>query len=312
MRTGHIGGLEVSVIGLGCNNFGRSLDQEQSVRVVEAALDAGITFFDTARTYGGGRSESFLAAGLGGSRDQVVIATKFGPVPRLPGSGSGRPGQVREAIERSLAELRTEWVDLYQLHSPDSETPIDDTLAALTELVDEGKVRAIGCCNFDSAGVGDAHRTSKARSHAGFVSNQVEYSLLHRQPESNGLIKAWGSLGVCLLPYYPLGNGLLTGKTRRGETPTGRLATDRYQRYLTDANFDLIDRLEVYSLSRGVTMAQVALAWLLSQQAVPAVTPGASTPEQVRENARGAEWHPSPEDLVALESVLDGGQLTSG
>jgi aryl-alcohol dehydrogenase-like predicted oxidoreductase len=298
------------VIGLGCNNFGRSLDQAQSTRVVAAALEAGITYFDTARTYGGGRSESFLAAGLGGHRDQVVIATKFGPVPRLPGSGSGRPEQVRAALERSLAELRTDWVDLYQMHSPDPETPIDDTLAVLTELVDEGKVRSIGCCNFDSAGLGDAHRTAMAGSRVGFVSNQVEYSLLHRQPESDGLIAAWGSLGICLLPYYPLGNGLLTGKTRRGDKPSGRLATDRYQHFLTNADFDLIERLAVFAGSRGVTMAQVALGWLLAQEAVPAVTPGSSTPEQVRENARGAEWRASAEDLKALESVLDGDQLT--
>lgn len=311
MRTARIGSLEVSVIGLGCNNFGRALDAAQSARVVHAALEAGMTHFDTAGNYGQGRSESFLAAALGDHRHEVVIATKFGvPVPGVPGSGGARPEYVRQALERSLSELGTDYIDLYQLHFPDPETPIEDTLGVMHELVEEGKVREIGCSNFDAARLTGALGASAERGLAPFVSNQVHYNLVHREPETDGLRAVCADRGIALLPFYPLACGLLTGKTRRGEQPKGRLRMDRYREFLTDENLDLVERLETYARERGVTMVQVALGWLLSHEVVPAVTAGATTPEQVASNAMAAAWAPSAEDLTALEAMLDRSDAT--
>ncbi len=308
MRTAPIGSLEVSVIGLGCNNFGRVLDEAGSVAVVRAALDAGMTFFDTAGNYGEGRSESYLRAGLGNHRGDVVIATKFGlPVAGVPGSGGARPEYVRRALERSLSELGTDYIDLYQLHFPDPATPIEETLGAMHELRDEGKVREIGCSNLDASQLRQALRVSADRGLATFVSNQVQYSLVHRDPETNGVEQLCTRSGVALLPFYPLACGLLTGKTRRGEQPQGRLRMDRYREFLSDENFDLVARVETYARSRGLTMVQVALAWLLSRDAVSAVTAGATTPEQVAGNAAAARWVPSPDDLTELEAALDAG-----
>jgi aryl-alcohol dehydrogenase-like predicted oxidoreductase len=306
MRKAQIGSLEVSVIGLGCNNFGRGLDAAQTAGVVGAALEAGVTYFDTASNYGEGRSESYLGAALGHHRREVVIGTKFGvPVPGVPGSGGARPGYVRQAIERSLARLGTDFVDLYQLHFPDPETPIEDTLAVLHELREEGKVREIGCCNLDVSQLTEALGVSAGRGLKAFVSNQVEYSLIHREPETNGLSQVCEKEGIALLPFYPLASGLLSGKTRRGERPKGRLRMDRYRRYLTDQNFDFVERLEGYANDRGVTMVQVAIGWLLSHDVVPSVTAGATSREQIARNATAAEWSPSPSDLEALEAILD-------
>ncbi len=308
MRTARIGSLEVSVIGLGCNNFGRALDEAGSVAVVRAALDAGMTFFDTAGNYGEGRSESYLRAGLGNHRGDAVIATKFGlPVAGVPGSGGARPEYVRRALERSLSELGTDYVDLYQLHFPDPATPIEETLGAMHELREEGKVREIGCSNLDASQLRQALRISADRELAAFVSNQVQYSLVHREPETNGVEEVCVRSGVALLPFYPLACGLLTGKTRRGEQPQGRLRMDRYREFLSDENFDLVASLERYARSRGVTMVQVALGWLLSREVVPAVTAGATTPEQVAGNAAAARWVPSSDDLTELEEALDAG-----
>jgi aryl-alcohol dehydrogenase-like predicted oxidoreductase len=296
------------VIGLGCNNFGRALDAGQSANVVNAALEAGVNFFDTASNYGEGRSESFLGAALGSRRDEVVIGTKFGvPVAGLPGSGGARPAYVREAIERSLSELGTDHIDLYMLHKPDPETPIEDTLEVMHDLVQEGKAREIGCSNLDAVQLSDALDVSAGRGWSSFISNQVEYSLVHREPETNGLRDLCRERGVGMLPYYPLANGLLTGKTRRGEEPTGRLAMDRYQSYLSDENFDLVERLDGYATERGLTMVQVALGWLVAQDVVPSVTAGATSPEQVASNALAAEWEPTADDLTALEMVLEAG-----
>ena len=306
MRSASIGGLEVSVVGLGCNNFGRALDRAGSAAVVDAALAAGVTHFDTASNYGEGQSEAFLGAALGKRRGDVVIATKVGvPVPGWEGSGGAAPDYVRQVLERSLTELNTDYVDIYMIHFPDAKTPIDDTLAVMGELVDEGKVRQIGCSNFDRAQLTEALGVSEENHWPRFICDQVQYSMIHREPETNGLADLCAETGVALLPYYPLANGLLTGKTRRGVEPQGRLKMDRYQDFLTDENFDLVEEIERFASERGVTMVQVALGWLLAQEAVPAVAPGATRPEQVAANVLAADWAPSADDLAILQGVLD-------
>ena len=306
MRTAMLGSLEVSVMGLGCNNFGRALDARRSADVVRAALDAGINHFDTASNYGEGQSEEFLGAALGQHREEVVISTKFGvPVAGWDGSGGARPDYIREVFQRSLDQLGTDYVDLYMLHKPDLETPIEDTLEVMHQLVEEGKVREIGCSNLDAGQLEKALGISTDRSWSSFISNQVEYSLVHREPESDGLSAVCRDRGVSLLPYYPLASGLLTGKTRRGDQPQGRLRMDRYQGYLTEANFDLVERLDQYASDRAVTMVQVALGWLLAQDVVPTVAAGATSPEQVASNALAAEWEPTADDLEALAILLE-------
>jgi aryl-alcohol dehydrogenase-like predicted oxidoreductase len=300
-----LGDLDVSAIGLGCNNFGRALDAEGSAVVVNAALEVGVNYFDTASNYGGGQSESFLGAALGSRRNDVVIGTKFGvAVSGWEGSGGASPEYVRKVTERSLRELNTDYVDLLMIHFPDPDTPIEDTLEAMSALVDEGKVRQIGCSNFDPTQLSEALRVSDENGLAAFVGDQVEYSMLHRDPETSGLDQVCLDRGVGLLPFYPLGNGLLTGKTRRGEPPKGRLQMDRYQKFLTDENFDLVEGVEAFATARGVSMVQVALGWLLAQEAVPSVTPGATKPEQVVSNVAAADWEPTTDDLAELGRVL--------
>jgi aryl-alcohol dehydrogenase-like predicted oxidoreductase len=304
MRTAKLGALEVSAIGLGCNNLGRGLDQAQTATLVRAALDLGVNFFDTARLYGNGDSERFLGSALGGHRDRVVIATKFGRIPRVPDApGADRAG-IRASIEVSLQELGTDYIDLFQLHFPDGLVPIEETLEALAELVEEGKVREIGCCNFDEARLRRALDVSDAGGWPRFVSNQVEYSMVHREPEQNGLTGLCERENLALLPYYPLASGLLTGKARRGETPKGRLRIEKYSRFLSEENFDLTDRLQIYAATRGLSMAQVALGWLLSRSPVPVVTPGATRPEQIASNVAATEWKPSQDDLDQLDRLL--------
>jgi aryl-alcohol dehydrogenase-like predicted oxidoreductase len=302
-----LGNLDVSAIGLGCNNFGRALDAEGSAVVVNAALEAGVTYFDTASNYGEGQSESFLRAGLGSRRNDVVIGTKFGmAVKGWEGSGGASPEYVRKVTERSLRELDTDYIDLLMIHFPDPETPIEDTLEAMSILVDQGKVRQIGCSQLDPTPLTEALDVSEGKGLAGFVGNQVQYSMLHREPETSGLNQVCLDRGVGLLPFYPLGNGLLTGKTRRGEPPKGRLQMDRYQNFLTDENFDLVEGVEAFARARDLSMVEVALGWLLAQEAVPSVTPGATTAEQVASNVRAADWAPSSDDLAELARVLGG------
>lgn len=307
MRMAKLGNLDVSAIGLGCNNFGRALDAEGSAVVVNAALEAGVNYFDTASNYGEGQSEAFLGAGLGSHRNDVVIGTKFGvAVKGWEGSGGASPEYVRKATEHSLRELDTDYIDLLMVHFPYPETPIEDTLEAMSALVDQGKVRHIGCSNFDPTQLSEALDVSAEKGFAGFVGNQVQYSMLHREPETSGLDEVCLDRGVGLLPFYPLGNGLLTGKTRRGEPPKGRLQMDRYQKFLTDENFDLVEGVEAFARARDLSMVEVALGWLLAQSAVPSVTPGATTAEQVASNVLAADWEPSSDDLAELEKVLGG------
>ncbi len=299
-----MGGLEVSVVGLGCNNFGRALDAEGTAEVVDAALDAGIDFFDTASNYGEGQSEALLGAALGDRRDQVVIATKFGvPIPGWEGSGGASPDYVTASTERSLRELGTDYIDLLMIHFPDPDTSIEDTLGAMNDLVVAGKVREIGCSNFGPAQLEEA---TAAADDIGLslVCDQVHLSMVHRDPFEDGTLDTARRLGVAILPYYPLASGLLTGKARRGQALQGRLQMDRYQHFLTEENFDLVEALDGFAAERELTMVQVSLAWLIAQDGVPSVTAGATRPDQVRANAAAADWIPGDDDLAELTRLL--------
>jgi aryl-alcohol dehydrogenase-like predicted oxidoreductase len=299
-------GLTVSTVGIGCNNFGRRVDQDGTNAVVRQAIDSGITLFDTADIYGQGASEEMLGLALGSERENVVVATKFGmDMQGANGPDWGVRGSrryIRKAVEASLRRLGTDWIDLYQLHRPDPRTPIDETLAALDELVREGKVRYLGSSNFTGWQVVDADWTARAAGSARFVSAQNEYSLLERDVEEE-LVPACEHVGVGLLPFFPLASGLLTGKYRRGEAaPDGtRLAglPDR----LAAADWDTIERIEAYAAQRDLRPIDVAIGGLAAQPAVASVIAGATRPEQVVDNVRAGPWQPSAEDLAELDEV---------
>jgi aryl-alcohol dehydrogenase-like predicted oxidoreductase len=304
MRVGTIAGMQVSTVGLGCNNFGRALDLEGTTRVVGAALDAGVTFFDTSDNYGEGRSQEHLAKALGSHRAGVIVATKFGvPVAGIPDSGGAAPDYVRRAVERSLRQLQTDYIDLYQLHKPDPDTPLSATLEVLDDLVRAGTVRAIGCSNLSATQMQEAATIARDEQLTAFVSAQVQYSLLHRAVEHDGVRSVCEQQDMALVPYYPLANGLLTGKVRRGERPVGRLRMDRYQDFLSDRNFDIVDRLRAFATERGRTMLDVAIGWLAAQPVVPTVIAGATSPEQVVSNVAAGRWRPTPEDLQVIDEI---------
>ena len=305
MRYRRLGdsGLVVSAVGLGCNNFGRRLDAAATRTVVDAALDAGITLFDTADRYD--ESETYLGQALQDRRDDVVLATKFGlDLGGALGADWGARGSrryIRKAVERSLTRLRTDWIDLYQLHRPDPLTPLEETLGALTELVHEGKVRYLGSSNLDAWQVADADWTARSRGLERFVSAQNEYSLLERGAEDD-LLPACSRFGIGVLPYYPLANGLLTGKYRRGVQPdAGRLA-ERAD-YLTDERFDVVEVLAGFAAERGLTLLDVAIGALAARSPVASVIAGATTPEQVRANAAAGAWEPSDDELAELAAI---------
>jgi aryl-alcohol dehydrogenase-like predicted oxidoreductase len=301
-------GLAVSTIGLGGNNFGLKIDLDATRAVIEAALEEGITFIDTSDSYGA--SEEFIGEVLEGRRDDVVLATKFGSKVRGGGDADfdarGSRRYIRRAVERSLRRLRTDWIDLYQMHVPDPKTPIEETLAALDDLVHDGKVRYIGHSNFTAWALADAEWVARTKGYERFVSAQNEYSLLKRGVEAE-LLPACEHYGVGMLPYFPLVSGLLTGKYRRGEPiPEG----SRYQvwglgKQLTDERFDLVEKLEAYAAERGVTIVDVAIGALAAQPVVASVITGATTPDQVRANAAAVRWQPSSEDLAALRELLN-------
>jgi aryl-alcohol dehydrogenase-like predicted oxidoreductase len=298
-------GIEVSVVGLGCNNFGRRVDLEGTRAVVDAALENGVTFFDTADIYGGsGGSEELLGQVLEGRRDRVVLATKFG---MDMGDGRGPRGSrqyVHEAAEASLRRLRTEVIDYYWYHQPDGVTPIGETLGALDELVRAGKVRAIGASNFTAAQLEEAEHVARDQGLTPFSAVQNHYSLLARQAEQD-VLPACQRLGIAFIPYFPLASGLLTGKYRRGQpAPQGTRLASR-ERVATDEQFDLIERLEAYAAQRELSLVQVAIGALLAKPPVAAVIAGATRPEQVVANASAVAWQPSSEDLAELERVLD-------
>lgn len=303
METRRIGSLTVSVVGLGCNNFGWRIDAGASATAVNAALDAGIDFFDTADIYGAGQSEEFLGRALGPRRNEVSIATKFGMKMDEQRQGA-RPEYVRQAAEDSLRRLGTDRIDLYQLHQPDPEVPIADTLGALGDLVRVGKVREIGCSNFS----GDQLRAAKAAVREGgarFVSVQNQYSLVAREPEAD-VIPECVRFGIAFLPYFPLANGLLTGKYRRGQPlPEGSRALDGFgPKVFTDENLALVESLTEFAAGRGHTMLELAVSWLAAQPAVASVIAGAKSPEQVKANASAAGWRLTQADLAAVEAVL--------
>lgn len=287
MQTRSLGSLEVSVVGVGCNNFGSRLDQRQSSAVVHAAIDAGINFFDTADIYGATQSEVFLGQALGARRGEVVIATKFG-MPIDDEHYGASPAYVKAACEDSLRRLGTDYLDLYQLHFPDAEVPLEETLAALHGLVLAGKVREIGCSNFNVDLLHQAKRDAGVGS--AFVSVQNQYSLLDRSPERDGVLAACDELGLSFLPFYPLANGLLSGKVRPGEPiPEGtRLALmpqERSAHWLSEAFQRRVGELLAYAEETRVPILSLAFSWLLSHRSVTSVIAGASTAEQVRANA---------------------------
>jgi aryl-alcohol dehydrogenase-like predicted oxidoreductase len=304
MRTTKLASLELSEVGMGCNNFGRALDADGTAAVVGAALDEGITFFDCADVYGGGQSEGFLGRALGSRRDEAVVATKFGI--DLPGvlDGGASPAYVRSAITDSLRRLGMGHVDLYYLHRPDEKTPIGDTLGAMNELVSEGLVREIACSNLTAEQMIEADTVARDQGVARFVTTQVEYSLVHREPQTNGVLDACRRTEMALVPYYPLASGLLTGKVRRGQTPEGRLTMERYQHYLTDENFDLVERLEAVASQLDRTLLELAFGWLLAQPEIPSVIAGATKPEQVRSNAAAAARPLTPDEVDAIDAAL--------
>jgi aryl-alcohol dehydrogenase-like predicted oxidoreductase len=298
-----IGSLEASVVGLGCNNFGRRLDLDATSAVVDAALDVGITFFDTADTYGGTRSEEYLGRALGRRREDVVVATKFGS--RLDEQRRGaRPEYVHRAVEDSLRRLGTDRIDLYQLHTPDFDVPIGETLGALDELVRAGKVREVGCSNFSVDQLREAEEATREGA-ARFVSVQNEYSLLHREPEGDVLPEC-ERLGLAFIPYFPLANGLLTGKYRRGKDAPAesRLDSARGERLLTDRNLDVVERLIGFSEGQGYTILELAFSWLLRRPAVASVIAGATSPEQARSNAAAAGWRLTEAEMNEVDSIV--------
>jgi aryl-alcohol dehydrogenase-like predicted oxidoreductase len=297
-----IGSLEVSVVGLGCNNFGTRLDAAETARVVAAALDAGVDFFDTADSYGDGLSEEYLGRALADRRDEAVIATKFGSK-RGELTGGAKPAYVRRAVERSLRKLGTDRIDLYQLHRPDPETPIADTLGALDDLVREGKVREIGCSNFSIEQLRAAE--SAAGGNARFVSLQNEYSLFQREPE-DGVLDECALLDIAFIPYFPLASGLLTGKYRRDEpVPEGtRLAGQFEAGEVSEENLDRVESLIELAESRDHTILDLAISWLLGRPTVASVIAGATKPEQVHANAAAAGWLLSGEDLAEVDRIV--------
>jgi aryl-alcohol dehydrogenase-like predicted oxidoreductase len=304
-------GLVVSVVGLGCNNFGRKLDAEGTREVVDAAFDAGITLFDTADIYGTphGASEQCLGAALKGRRDEIVLATKFGmDMEGLNGNDFGARGSRRyivRAVEASLRRLETDYIDLYQMHQPDESTPIDETLAALDDLVRSGKVRYLGNSNFAGWQIADAHWTASAGNLTPFISAQNQYSLLHREVEDE-VVPACEHFGLGLLPFFPLDSGLLTGKYRRGEKPAAgtRLAGERYLSWLDNADWDTVEALTAFGAERGHSLLDVAIAGLAARPAVASVIAGATSAEQVRANAAAGAWQLGADDVAGLESVL--------
>ena len=309
MDTRKIGDLDVTIVGIGCNNFGRRLDRSGTKAVVHAAMEVGINFFDTADVYGDGASEECLGKALGSRRDEVIIATKFGvEMDGDPHRGGASPRWIERAVEDSLRRLGTDRIDLYQLHRPDQNTPIEDTLEALDRLLSAGKVRQIGCSNYSKAQIEKALSISHERGLGRFVSVQNEYSLLYREPEKNGVTEACLENRLALLPYFPLASGMLTGKYTRGkEVPVGsRLASmsaSRADRFANARNFDRVERLEAFAKERGHTILELAISWLVAQPVVASVIAGATSPEQVLANAAAAKWELLPEDLAEVDWI---------
>ena len=310
MEMRHLGnsGLEVSVIGLGCNNFGRRLDEKQTATVVSAAVDAGITLFDTADLYGeNGTSETYLGKALKGHRDQVVIATKFGgPMGQLPMQKGGSRQHIFQAVEDSLRRLNTDYIDLYQMHFPDLNTPLEETMRALDDLVRQGKVRYLGHSNFSGWMIAHAHHIAVRDALTPFISAQNHYHLLNREVEQD-VQPACTKFGLGILPYFPLASGLLTGKYRKGQVhPEGtRLSSGPMaERILTDINIDKAESLFEWAEARGHTLLELAFSWLAQQPAVSSVIAGATNTDQISANVNAANWVLTSEELEEIEKLL--------
>jgi aryl-alcohol dehydrogenase-like predicted oxidoreductase len=305
MPIRQVGSLDVSVVGLGCNNFGGRLDEPATSQVVSAALDAGVNFFDTADIYGGTRSEEYLGRALGRHRQDIVLATKFGMAVDQERKGAA-PAYVRSALEDSLRRLGTDYVDLYQLHEPDPKVAIADTLDALAGLVQAGKVREIGCSNFSAQQLQEAE-DAVAEGAPRFVSVQNQYSLLHREPEGE-VLPACERLGISFIPYFPLKMGLLSGKFHRGQPPAqgtriAGMPAERQKEVFSDAPWDVIEALAAFAQERGHSLLELAIAWLAAQPVVASVIAGATKPEQVRANAKAAQWVLSEDEVKAVSDI---------
>jgi aryl-alcohol dehydrogenase-like predicted oxidoreductase len=305
MENRKIGALDVSIVGVGCNNFGMRSDEAHSADVMRTALDAGVNFFDTADMYADGRSEELVGRFLGPHRTEVVIATKFGN--DMPGQGRGaRPEYVRQAFDASLRRMRTDYVDLYQQHVPDPDVPIGETLGALDELVKAGVVREIGCSNFSAEQLREAESEAARLGTARFVSVQNEYSLLHREPEAEVLGECERQR-IAFLPFFPLMSGLLTGKYRKGRPiPEGtRVAKyERYRKLLTEENIDAVERLIGFAESHDHTILELAISWLLTHKPVASVIAGASSGQQLRANVAASNWRLSAAELEEIDELL--------
>jgi aryl-alcohol dehydrogenase-like predicted oxidoreductase len=302
--------LALSAIGLGCNNFGVRLDVSAAERVVNTALDAGVTVFDTADIYGRGKSEEFLGGALGTRRHDAVIITKFGlPMDQSAKPRDGSPDYVIRAVEASLKRLRTDWIDIYLLHRPDPATPIEATLRALDTLIDQGKVRYAGCSNMTASQINEAQQVAKTGGLRGFVCCEDQYNLLSRQIEKD-VIPAMEMHGLALLPYFPLASGMLTGKYEAGAPlPEGaRLSNKRYSdRFLNDDNFRIVEALRSYCAQRGRSLLELAFGWLLTKPIIGSVIAGASSPEQLLQNISAMDWRLSAAELGEVNEMTKRG-----
>ena len=315
MKTRKLGRFDVSLVGLGCNNFGAACDEKQSADVIAAALDAGINFFDTADVYGGGMSERFVGKSLASVRDEVVIASKFrhplservdGEMRQIEGTGGAHPAWIRKAIDGSLQRLDTDRIDLYQLHAPDPEVPIEETLDELTRLVKDGKVIEIGCSNFTVEQIEEAARVSTENNFAQFVSVQNHYNLLNFETQTD-VLEVCKRDNLAYLPYFPLASGLLTGKYRQGEDPSeGRLARvpkERRDQLMSDRAFAIIEELETFAATRQRSLLEIAMSWLAADEVIASVIAGATKPEQVRANVGAVGWEMTAEEVTEIAAI---------
>lgn len=306
-----LGRLTVSAVGLGCNNFGMRIDADETQRVVDAAIDAGITYFDTAESYGNGRSEELLGRALGSRRGDVVVASKWGHTASLTdGERGGDPAQIRRRLDASLQRLGTDYIDHYQLHRPDPDTPVEETLGCLSELREQGKIREIGCTAFTAEQLVESHRAAQDLGVAPYASVQNHYSLLTRDPETDGVFAACEQLGTAFVPFFPLESGLLTGKYRRGEErPAGSRLTvwgDRADNFIDDDKLAVVERLIAWCESRGHSLLDLAMSWHTSHPLIASVIAGATSPEQVDANVAASTWSLTSEDRAEVDAVIGG------
>jgi aryl-alcohol dehydrogenase-like predicted oxidoreductase len=303
-----IGEIPAPLAGIGCNNFGRRIDEERSREVVDAAFEADATLFDTADLYGDTRSEEFLGRALGSRRDRAVIVSKFGMRTPPDGMTGGDPRWVVRACEESLRRLATDRIDVYLLHTPDDATPIGDTLGAMSRLVDEGKVREIGCSNFSAKQLDEAADAARELEVRSFVTVQNEYSLVEREPREE-VLPACRRLGLSFMPYFPLASGLLTGKYRRRQPPppgTRMAGSGSWDEFLTDERFEVVERLSGFAEQQGHTILELAMSWLASQPEIATVIAGATSAEQVRQNAEALEaWRLSDDEAAEIDELLE-------